>query len=77
MTVRVLGFEVAGVPGALYRKGSVAPVAVAAANLSYDNPDVRWLVASALIRELRDCTIVSFEEISEATRHTLGVHKGA
>lgn len=41
VAVRVLGFEVAGVRGALYRKGSVAPVAVAAANLSYDDPDVR------------------------------------
>jgi hypothetical protein len=68
VAVRVRQFEVAGVRGALYRSGPVAPIAVEAANLSYDDPDVHWLVASALIRELRDCTIVSFEEVAEAAR---------
>ena len=64
VAVRARKFEVAGVRGALYRRGSVAPVAVEAANLSYNDPDVRWLIASALIRELRDCAIVSFEEVA-------------
>lgn len=68
VAVRARRFDVAGVRGALYRRGLVAPVAVGAANLSYDDPNVRWLVASALIRELRDCAIVAFEEIAEATR---------
>ena len=68
VAVRARRFDVAGVRGALYCRGLVAPVAVGAANLPYDDPNVRWLVASALIRELRDCAIVSFEEIAEATR---------
>ena len=68
VAVRVRSFEVAGVRGALYRRGPIAPVAVEAANLSYDDPDVRWLVASALIRELRDCVIVPFEEVADAAR---------
>lgn len=68
VAVRVRSFEVVGVRGALYRRGPIAPVAVEAANLSYDDPAVRWLVASALIRELRDCTIVPFEEVAEAAQ---------
>ncbi len=70
VAVRVRSFDVAGVRGALYRRGSIAPVAVEAVNLSYDDPNVRWLVASALIRELRDCTIVPFEEVAEAAQPT-------
>jgi hypothetical protein len=62
VAVRVREFEVAGVRGALYRQGANAPVAVGAANLAYDAPDIRWLVASALIRELRGCTFVPLDE---------------
>jgi hypothetical protein len=69
VAVRVRRFEVAGVRGALYRRGPIAPVAVDAANLSYEDPDLRWLVASALIRELRDCTILSFDEVAEAAQY--------
>lgn len=58
VTVRVREFEIAGVRGALYRNGAFGPFAVDAANFAYDDPDVRWLVASALIRELRGCTLV-------------------
>lgn len=64
VAVRVRQFEVVGVRGALYRSGLVAPVAIEAANLAYADPDVRWLVASALIRELRGCTFVPFEEVN-------------
>lgn len=63
VAVRTREFEVAGVRGALYRKGASGPVAVEAANVSYDDPDIRWMVASALIRELRGCTLVSIEEL--------------
>lgn len=65
VAVRVREFEVAGVRGALYRRGTSAPVAVEAANLAYDDPDVRWLVASALIRELRGCAFVPLAELTE------------
>lgn len=64
VAVRVREFEVAGVRGVLYRKGVVGPVAVEAANLSYGDADIRWVVASALIRELRGCTLVPIEELT-------------
>lgn len=60
VAVRAREFEVAGVRGALYRAGTVEE-----ASLSYDDPDVRWLVASALIRELRGCTFVPLGELTE------------
>ncbi|SEP73239.1 hypothetical protein SAMN05216188_101316 [Lentzea xinjiangensis] len=62
--VRVRQFELAGVRGALYRKGASGAVAVDDVNLAYDDPDIRWVVASALIRELRGCTLVPLATIS-------------
>lgn len=56
VAIRAREFEVAGVRGALYRAGTVEE-----ASLAYDDPDVRRLVASALIRELRGCTFVPLE----------------
>lgn len=64
VAVRVREFPIAGVRGAVYRKGVAAPVAAEAANLSYDDPRVRWTVASALIRELRDCTVITIAELA-------------
>jgi hypothetical protein len=64
VAVRVREFPIAGVRGALYRKGAFAPVAVEAVNLSYDDPAVRWTVASALVRELQDCSVVPIEELA-------------
>lgn len=60
VAVRAREFEVTGVRGALYRAGTVEE-----ANLAYDDPNVRWLVASALIRELRGCTFVPLGELTE------------
>ncbi|KJK49609.1 hypothetical protein UK23_13425 [Lentzea aerocolonigenes] len=62
--VRVREFPVVGVRGALYQQGAVAPVAIEAVNVAYDDPVVRWVVASALVRELRDCTVVPTEELA-------------
>ncbi len=62
VAVRAAEFEIAGVRGALYRKGDVDRGPVAAAIVTYDDPDVRWIVASALVRELRSCSVVPFEE---------------
>lgn len=64
VAVRAGEFEVAGVRGALYRNGGSGTVAEAA-NLAYDDPDIRWMVASAPIRELRSCTFVPLEELTE------------
>ncbi|MET8763032.1 hypothetical protein [Lentzea sp. NPDC004782] len=62
---RVRASEVAGVRGALYRSGRFGPVAVRDVNLAYDDQDIRWVVASALIRELRGCTFVPLAELTE------------
>jgi hypothetical protein len=68
--VRVRQFEVVGVRGALYRRSLFGPAAVEDVNLAYDDPDIRWVVASALIRELRGCTLVPLEELSGPLRRS-------
>ena len=60
VAIRAREFDVAGVRGALYRAGTVEE-----ASLSYDDSEVRRLVASALIRELRGCTFVPFGELTD------------
>lgn len=64
VAVRVQGYDVAGVRGALYREGPLGPVASEAVNLSYDDPDVLWLVASALIRGLQGCKFVPIADLT-------------
>lgn len=63
VAVRAAEFEIAGVRGALYRKGEVGRGPTGAVIVTYDDLEVRWIVASALVRELRSCTIVPFEEL--------------
>ncbi|MBM7859468.1 hypothetical protein [Lentzea nigeriaca] len=46
----------------LYQQSVLGPAAAAAGNFAYSDPAVRRVLASALIRELRGCTVVSFEE---------------
>ncbi|SDG18844.1 hypothetical protein SAMN05216553_10686 [Lentzea fradiae] len=60
VAIRARKFDVAGVRGALYRAGAAQE-----ASLAYDDPDVRWLVASALIRKLHCCTFVPLAELTE------------
>jgi hypothetical protein len=74
VAVRVREFPIAGVRGALYGEGLFAPRAVEAVNLPYDDPGVRRVVASALIRELRSCAVVPFGEVAERWE---GVQSGA
>lgn len=65
VAIRVREFPIAGVRGALYRKGPLTPIAAEVVNMPYDDPAVRRVLASALIRELRDCTFVPFKELAE------------
>jgi hypothetical protein len=62
VTVRVAEFPIVGVRGVVYRRGEAGPAASGAAVLTYDDPGVRWIVASALVRELRSCVLVPFGE---------------
>jgi hypothetical protein len=66
VAVRVRELPIAGVRAAFYRRGVFAPVAVEAVHLSYADSAVRWIVASALIRELHDCIAVPIAELVAA-----------
>lgn len=65
VAVRVREFAVVGVWGTLYRPGVFAPVAVNAVRLTYGDPLTHWMVAAALVRELRGCSFVPFEELGD------------
>jgi hypothetical protein len=39
------------------------PVAVGAATVPLDDPAIQWVRAVSLIRELSDCTIISFADL--------------
>ncbi|MFJ5992959.1 hypothetical protein [Lentzea sp. NPDC092896] len=66
VAVRVRDFAVVGVRGMLYRPGTFAPTPIAATQLDYGDPKIRWTVAVALIRELRGCSIVTLDELRDA-----------
>ncbi|KOV79862.1 hypothetical protein [Nocardia sp. NRRL S-836] len=57
VAVRVRQCPVVGVRGSLYRPGPLAPVVVRGGDFTYDDPAVHRVLASALIRELRGCTV--------------------
>lgn len=61
--MRAREFPIAGVRGTLYRQGPLVPAVVGIANLPYEDPKVRWMVAASQIRELRRCTFVATEEL--------------
>lgn len=56
VTVRVRESTVSGVYGVRYQPGTLAPVEDA--TLAFDDPDIRWVRAAQLVRELRGCAIV-------------------
>lgn len=64
VAVRVTDCPIAGVRGVLYRQGVLTPVATNAGIFSYDDPAIRRVLASALVRELRGCVIVPLAELS-------------
>ncbi|KOV87944.1 hypothetical protein [Nocardia sp. NRRL S-836] len=64
VAVRVRECEIAGVRGTLYEKGTSSLVAAEGVNLAYDEPDIRRVVATALIRELRRCTVVPLPQLA-------------
>jgi len=61
VTVRVRKCPIVGVRGVLYRESVLFPSAATAGNFTYHDPAVRRVVASALIRELRDCTVAPLD----------------
>jgi len=63
VVIRVRDFPVAGVRGALYQRGAVSPVATREAIVTFDDPAIRWVRATHLVRELRGCTIIPWKEL--------------
>jgi hypothetical protein len=59
VAIRVGHSAVAGVYGARYQAGQPFPTAVEDAVAAFDDPAIRWILAAQLVRELRDCTVVS------------------
>lgn len=62
VAVRARSF-ISGIYGELYAPGPV-PVTSGTATLTFDDPNVRWIVASKLIRTLYDCRIMELDDIS-------------
>ena len=64
VAVRVKNCPVAGVRGVLYKQSVLAPVAATAGIFSYDDPAIRRVLASALVRELSGCVVVPLKELA-------------
>ncbi|MDX3656899.1 hypothetical protein PV646_06220 [Streptomyces sp. ID05-26A] len=71
VAVRVKDCAIVGVRGVFYRQSVLAPTAVTAGNFAYDDPAVRRVLASALIRELRGCVAVPLNELSRTATPSL------
>lgn len=49
---------IAGVSGVLYRPGRPFPEVVGEHTAVFEDPEIRWMIAAHLVRELHDCTLV-------------------
>jgi hypothetical protein len=58
---RARRFPVAGVRGGRYAAG---PRFIGDVTVAYDDPAIRWVRATNLVRQLQDCTIADLDEIS-------------
>lgn len=63
VAVRVRHAPIAGVRGALYRGGGLNPEPLGDVTVPYEDPQVRWVQASNLVRHLCDCTLVEVETL--------------
>jgi hypothetical protein len=64
IAIRARRYPVAGVHGMLYRStGSPWPAVVGHATVAYEDPARRWVLASKLVRELHDCTVIPLETL--------------
>jgi hypothetical protein len=59
VAIRVGHSAIAGVYGARYQTGQPFPVAASDATVAFDDPAIRWIRATQLVRELHDCIIVN------------------
>lgn len=62
VALRVRHAPISGVFGQLYRSNHGRPMPTEQMTVRYNDPKVQWVLASKLIRELVDCTVVPLEE---------------
>lgn len=68
--IRVRKSSFWGVFGTLYRRGMFGPVPTAAIRLAYGDPQIGWMVATKLVREVRGCSFVDVDELCGAASVT-------
>lgn len=61
VAVRVRHSTVCGIYGIRYQRGQPFPAPAGEAILTFDDPAVSWVRAEQLVRELRDCTMVTLD----------------
>nr|CEL22212.1 Phage protein [Kibdelosporangium sp. MJ126-NF4]CTQ92994.1 Phage protein [Kibdelosporangium sp. MJ126-NF4] len=59
VTVRAKEYPLVGIHGQLYTGPGPLPTAVGKAVLAFESPAARWILATGLVRQLRDCRFVS------------------
>jgi hypothetical protein len=59
VVIRARGAEIAGVHGLRYAPGPRGPLPVGASVFSYGSPELAWVQASQLVRELHDTTLIT------------------
>ena len=62
VTVRVGHSTISGVHGMRYQTGPAHPIALDTGLVAFDSPRIRWTLASRLLRELFNCTIVELDD---------------
>ena len=66
--IRASRFAVAGVHGAIYQGGRKL-AAIGPATASFDDPLIKWVRATSLVRQLHDCAIISIPEPTAQYSH--------
>jgi hypothetical protein len=67
--VRVRDYPVAGVRGALYRPAWPEPEPIKEVYMGFDHASIFWVRASALLREVRGCTVLSAHDLTDTPEH--------
>ncbi|OLF17413.1 hypothetical protein BU204_11600 [Actinophytocola xanthii] len=63
--IRVGRCPIVGVYGALYRVEGRRIITHGDESIAYDDPSIRWMRATKLVRELHDCTLVTLDGLPQ------------
>ncbi|GAA1308613.1 hypothetical protein [Saccharothrix xinjiangensis] len=59
LIIRAREHPIHGVDGTHYRAGPHSPIPVTSEPIAFNDPAIRWALASKLVRTLHDCTVVT------------------